>query len=257
MFSRLPEKNREQHVRLKWLSKYIRKQSSGRGVVCFRKTLGWCMLLFRQGLVSHLQRMMMSGFCQGCIFPSSDSVRLIFAASSSYLIVFLLFRSNISSQMFRRPHSFNFFILHAYLLPLIPRVSTIQDLFYLGIHLKSLFLAINRYYFPGNQILIRFPILPLKHEVLLRLKLSGKLSKLYTVHQSCVCTSHASAWYLRHFGHLHPFWQFSWMTSLINRICFSSYRFVLDISTKREARNCSFLNRYVRSHVNILLVIWM
>ena len=60
------------------------------------------MLLFRQGLVSHLQRMMMSGFCQGCIFPSSDSVRLIFAASSSYLIVFLLFRSNTSSQMFRR-----------------------------------------------------------------------------------------------------------------------------------------------------------
>ena len=42
-----------------------------RGVVCFRKTLGWCMLLFRQGLVSHLQRMMMSGFCQGCIFPSN------------------------------------------------------------------------------------------------------------------------------------------------------------------------------------------
>ena len=55
------------------------------------------------------------------------------------------------------------------------------------------FSAINRYYFPGNQILIQFLILPLKHEVLLRLKLSGKLSKLYTVHQSCVCTSHASA----------------------------------------------------------------
>ena len=214
------------------------------------------MLLFRQGLVSHLRRMMMSGFCQGCIFPSVRPPYLC-------CIIELFDSLSVISEQYKLsnvppPAQFLIFLYYILTAPhpqskYYSRSVLVRNPFEIPFFGYKQVLT---YYFPGNQILIRFLILPPKHEVLLRLKLSGKLSKLYTVHQSCVCTSHASAWYLRHFGHLHPFWQFSWMTSLINRICFSSYRFVLDISTKREARNCSFLNRYVRSHINIL-VIWM
>ena len=89
-------------------------------------------------------------------------------------------------------------LYYIYLLSLIPRVSTIQDLFQFGTLLKSLFLAINRYYyFPGNQILIRFPILPrnpTKNKIEWKIiKFVYRAPKL-CMHIACICLIFETFW---------------------------------------------------------------